>query len=114
MMYINLCKQCQGKKTMLSKGLITKTMLLKELISRCQVHLVHRITQIGRISITELARPTNEICFLTSTNEQTSRRSGTCITRYFTKTRVPSILHSHMVKKFACKIFIIFQEMGSE
>ena len=110
-MYINLCKQCQGKKTMLSKGLVTKTMLHKELISRCQVHLTDRITQIGRISITELARPSNENCFLTSTNEQTSRRSGTCIARYFTITEVPSILLSNNGKRIANSIFIAFKGM---
>ena len=39
-LYINLRKQCQAKESITSKSLITKPVVFKELISRCQVDLI--------------------------------------------------------------------------
>jgi hypothetical protein len=106
MTYLNLCKQCEAKKSMPRKGLASKPMIFRELNSRCQVDLVDmQISADGEYKfIMNCQDYSTKFVFLRQLKTKKAEEAAYNLVDIFTIIGAPSVLQSDNGREFANRI----------
>jgi hypothetical protein len=112
--YLNLCKQCEAKKSMPRKGSVSKPMIFRELNSRCQVDLVDmQSCADGEYKfITNYQDHLTKFVFLRPLKTKKAEDVAYNLVDIFTITGAPSVLQSDNGREFANRIFDELTECG--